>query len=85
MSLSFHRAVSSPANLLVVFLLVTLYKPSRGRSNEIFPRAWAANSRSTEEAGLQPGGHDFLRLLRPTLAADRSRPAYHNANGSPNL
>lgn len=74
-----------PANLLVVFLLVRPYKLGRGKSRGILSRAREENPRPSKETRLQPGGHDLIRFLSATLAADRGRSPYHRHNVAPHL
>src|SRR4051794_11386549 len=66
-----------PANLLVVFLLVELYKLEGARSSEILSPVWRTSPQAAEGQRSQPRRHDFLRLFRETLAADRSGKANH--------
>ena len=51
-------ALSRPANLLVVILLVGFYKAMSGQSTEILPRIGPTHPRLAEEAGVQPGRYD---------------------------
>src|SRR5207302_8048661 len=60
-----------PANLLVVFLLVELYKPGGARSRKILCSAGGKNPQAAESPRVQPGRHDLLRFLCKALAADR--------------
>ncbi len=76
---------SVPANLLVVFLLVTLYKPARGKSNEIFSCAGPENPRVAEETRLQPRGYDFFRVFCAPLATDRGWTPHHRPDPPPDL
>jgi hypothetical protein len=79
------RAKTAPANLLVVFLLVELYKPMRGESRTILSCPRQEDQGTAQAKGLQPRRHDFLWVLRPTLAADRSRAPHYRSDPHPDL
>src|SRR6266851_4736864 len=84
--LASRQAISTiPANLLVVFLLVELYKLMRDRSREVFPRSWPEDSRVAQAGEIQPGRHDFFWIFSPTLATDRSGPPHNRADIAKNL
>jgi hypothetical protein len=57
------------ANLLVVFLLVTLYISERGKSRPVLPRLGFESAGASQEARLFSGRHAELWLLYPPLAA----------------
>src|SRR5258708_29013950 len=74
-----------PANLLVVFLLVELYKLMRDRSREVFPRSWPEDSRAAQASEIHTGGYDFIWIFSATLATDRSWPSHYDADFAKNL
>jgi hypothetical protein len=74
-----------PANLLVVFLLVGLYKLMRDRSREVFPHARPEDSRASQAGEVHSGRYDFIRIFGAALATDRSRPSHNRADIAKNL
>jgi len=73
------------ANLLVVKLHVKPYNPRGEESRAILPPARRKGPRTAKEAGVLPGGHDVLRVLDPSLAADRSGQAHHGDHPSADM
>ena len=71
------RWIAQYANLLVVFLLVTLYISMRGESRQILPRFGYEGAGATQEARVFTRGHVELWLFHPPLAASGGRTAYH--------
>jgi hypothetical protein len=87
-ALPIHRAETFKvitANLLVVNLHVTTYKPKRGESREILPLSRYEGTGASEEAELLPGRHDLVRIFGSSLAADRGRSPHHRYDPSAHL
>ncbi len=78
-------ALIIPANLLVVFLLVGLYNLARGRSRQVLQSTRPENPEAAREQEVQPGGYDFLWVLRSALATDRGGTANHGHHSAQDL
>jgi len=78
-----YRAILH-ANLLVVNMHVINYKLAR-ESSEIFQGPWHEGTWASQTAWVLAGGHDLFRVLRPPLAANRGRTAYHHDHATPHL
>src|SRR5437879_5969797 len=76
---------ATPANLLVVNLLVRSYKLARDGSRQILYRAGEKDSTDARAKWVQPGRHDLFRVFSPSLAADRERPSDHPSYATSNL
>ena len=60
-------------------------KSRRGGSCEILQRTWAASQGTPQQAWSQPRGYDFLRILRSSLATNRSGSSDYTDNPSADL
>src|SRR5580700_694720 len=77
--------LSTPANLLVVFLLVPLYKLVRDESRAVLSWTGKQDSKLAKASWLHSGRHDWIRFLCTSLAANRNRATNYDADLASNL